>query len=237
MKRIMALLLVSLVIVSVCTVSAYAQQATPDEPERITYLCYDRLRDWLGERLLEGVDTEGFQDYEELYFHYTDETQENYDWVLIRVVSNGGLAWFGKSGCNIGSRAIYSYDSTYFYGDMAIYDVKNDTFRSIVDYREFDGVKEAVEELELGVPLGDMDSDGRITVVDATIIQKMLAGIEVRPRYSEKDDIIERFSHWEDSDGGPLAVYAYCYISDYDQDGVRSVLDATHIQKHLASLE
>lgn len=232
MKKIMALLLVSLVIVSVCTVSAYAQQATPDEPVQKEYLYHDRLIEWLGNKFIE--DNDDFLDYDELYFHYTDETKENFDWVLIRVVSGWDLCWFGKSGCNIGSRALYSYNSIYFPADLAIYDVKNDTFRSIVDYREFDGVKEAVEELELGVPLGDVDSDGRITVVDATIIQKMLAGIEVRPRYSEKDDIIERFSHWEDSDGGPLAVYEYCYISDYDQDGVRSVLDATHIQKHLA---
>lgn len=235
MKRMISILITIVLLFSVCMISANAQEATPDESQK-EYLYHDRLIEWLGNKYIELDDD--FPDYDELYFHYTDETKENFDWVLIRVVSGWDLCWYGKSGCNIGSRALYSYNGIYFPADLAIYDVKNDTFRKITEYREFDGVKEAVEELELGVALGDMDFDGMITIVDATHIQKILAHVEVRPRYSEEDDIIE-CGHYtvNDPERGPIGVTEYCYISDYDQDGKRTVLDATHIQKHLAGLE
>ena len=60
------------------------------------------------------------------------------------------------------------------------------------------------------VILGDADGDGKVTVLDATTIQKVKASIDV-PYFSED-------------------------AADVDTDGSVSVLDATWIQKHLASL-
>ncbi|MBQ3416698.1 MAG: dockerin type I repeat-containing protein [Ruminococcus sp.] len=63
-----------------------------------------------------------------------------------------------------------------------------------------------------GYLLGDADSDGTVSVIDATTIQKKLASLPVSADYNER-------------------------AADVDGDGVVSVIDATYIQKYLASLE
>lgn len=72
-----------------------------------------------------------------------------------------------------------------------------------------DGKWIAYEEPSIGL-LGDADGDGNITVLDATCIQKQLAGLKP-PSFTEA-------------------------LSDADGDGTLSVLDATSLQKWLASL-
>ena len=62
------------------------------------------------------------------------------------------------------------------------------------------------------VQYGDVDLDNEITIIDATFIQRRLAGLE---KFTEQQDII----------GG------------VDTDGELSILDATHIQRWLAGLE
>ena len=59
--------------------------------------------------------------------------------------------------------------------------------------------------------IGDVDLDGEVTILDATMIQRTLAGIE-------ELDGIRRF------------------LADTDSDGEVSILDATAIQRRLASL-
>ena len=58
---------------------------------------------------------------------------------------------------------------------------------------------------------GDADGDGRVTVIDATVIQKVRASIEVK----SFDEL----------------------AADVDDDNVVSVLDATYIQKSLAHID
>lgn len=58
--------------------------------------------------------------------------------------------------------------------------------------------------------LGDTDSDGSVTIFDATTIQRQIAGLAVSS-YSEK-------------------------AADCDGDGRVTVVDATAIQRHLAGL-
>ena len=65
--------------------------------------------------------------------------------------------------------------------------------------------------------IGDFDGDDKLTVFDATGIQRALAGMA---EFRTNDQ-------WEKG----------VYISDKDQDGQRTVLDATAIQRHLAGLE
>ena len=60
------------------------------------------------------------------------------------------------------------------------------------------------------VILGDADGDGKVTILDATAIQKMKASIDV-PFFNET-------------------------AANVDKDNVVSVLDATWIQKYLASI-
>ena len=60
--------------------------------------------------------------------------------------------------------------------------------------------------------LGDADGDGEVTILDATSIQRSLAGLSVSDKYSAQ-------------------------AADVDGDTEESILDATHIQRWLASLD
>ena len=59
--------------------------------------------------------------------------------------------------------------------------------------------------------LGDTDSDGKVTILDATFIQKKLASIPLPFEFSDT-------------------------VADTDEDKKVSILDATFIQRWLASL-
>ena len=63
-----------------------------------------------------------------------------------------------------------------------------------------------------GVLLGDADSDGRVTILDATAIQRSLAALPVNGEFSEE-------------------------AADVDGDSGITILDATYIQRWLAGLD
>ena len=72
--------------------------------------------------------------------------------------------------------------------------------------------------------LGDTDRDGRLTIIDATHIQKRLANLEETPFYDSIPEVAAvKF-------GADIR-----FLSDMDRDGEKSILDATVIQKRLAS--
>lgn len=162
--------------------------------------------------------------YSEVYYHH-DRNGET-DWALIYTFNMVQVTWMVKTGCFIGNRAIYGISSnSVFESWYGIYDVKNDTFKALpsVADGEFADLEDVVEQLKIGVLIGDADQDGKITILDATRIQKILANIA--------DDFDDTFY------GKALDTSTAKYVSDYDRDGKRSVLDATHIQRHLVGLE
>lgn len=63
-----------------------------------------------------------------------------------------------------------------------------------------------------GVILGDADSDGEVTIIDATCIQRTLAGLPVSGDFSKA-------------------------ASDVDASGEIEITDATYIQRWLADLD
>lgn len=160
--------------------------------------------------------------YQELYYH-KDENGET-DWALVyaylpmvaplefvTVVANRVLFPYN----------IYSpFDARY-----GIYDVRADSFidagsleaKSYPDFvRVFD---ETVTEGRL---IGDLDRDGTISVIDATIIQRCEANLRNYP----EDDVFYLTYEW----GNPR-----CY-SDFDRDGERGITDTTAIQRYLANI-
>lgn len=230
MKRIISFLLAFSMIICCCSFAVFAEDNI-DKADKTEYLFKEKMIEWFINRYTSyfpGINRELIENeilsYDEIYFHYTDEANTTYDWVLLKVDSLEP-PWYGKEGLNIGSRAVYTYGMELFRYGYGIYDAKADTFFSISEYEQFDGLEEAVEELELGTALGDVDFDGKLTVLDATHIQKILVQIEIREMYSQDDDIINN---------GTSNPY---FIADFDQDGYRTVLDATGIQKYLANLE
>ena len=162
--------------------------------------------------------------YSEMYYHHDGNGET--DWALIYTFNMVQVTWMVKTGCFVGNRAIYGISSnSVFESWYGIYDVKNDTFKALpsVADGEFADLEDVVDQLQIGVQIGDADQDGKITILDATRIQRILANIA--------DDFDDTFY------GKALDSSTAKYVSDYDRDGERTVLDATKIQKRLASLE
>ena len=173
------------------------------------------------EEFEEHVDL-GIFDYDELFYHH-DESGE-VDWALI-YNSLPPEPWEAETGCVIGDRLLVNTigASAFYSSCWGVYDVKTDTFIDCaeVDEAAYDGLSDAVNALKLGYELGDADRDGVLSVMDATKIQKMLAGI------AEQNDIYySKGSLYSDR----------IYLSDVDRDGCRTIMDATRIQKILAGL-
>lgn len=93
------------------------------------------------------------------------------------------------------------------------------------DEETFPNLHETFEMLKLGIPIGDMDRDKELTVIDATHIQKCMAQLE---SYPDDDILAPKYR----------GVNGYLkYISDFDHDNERTIIDATAIQRHLANLK
>lgn len=143
------------------------------------------------------------------------------DWSIIKAHVGFPPPWEVKCGGIIGNRFLYSiggYEislSGYF-----LYDAKEDEFYSLtkVDANAYKGLLDAIEELNLGLRLGDVDQDGEISIYDATMIQRVLADLDSFGMISLDSKYNENI------------------LGDYNCDGNCDVFDATAIQRMLAGL-
>ena len=175
MKKLVSLLLVAIMVLSVTSVSAFAENTEEKQfqfkdkfEEYIWYPEYDPE--------LHEYKQECFYDYDELYYHKNAQSGE-IDWVLISViVATPPLPWEKVEIMQVGERFIkwWTPGAADFPYGYIIYDVETDSFFSIdrVDLDNYDGFVEAFEELNLGCPLGDVDMDGCVTILDATEVQR-----------------------------------------------------------------
>lgn len=85
-----------------------------------------------------------------------------------------------------------------------------------------EGIDKVFTDFGLGRLMGDMDKDRKLTVKDATYIQKMLAGIEGYP------DVGIYGSHYDET--------LPSSISDFNRDRAVNIKDATDIQKRVAGM-
>lgn len=160
--------------------------------------------------------------YKELYRH-KDKNGET-DWVLINGSTN--MEYPAPLNTIIGNRVILlgscgvPFDSGY-----GVYDVKNDTFvdASKAARGGYDGFVKVFDELGGGRLLGDLDGDNRLTIIDATVIQRCLVGVR---DYPTDDEIRVDDGLWS---------YSAKYYSDFDRDGTRSILDVTKLQRYLVN--
>ncbi|MBE6825011.1 MAG: hypothetical protein E7513_06665 [Ruminococcaceae bacterium] len=94
----------------------------------------------------------------------------------------------------------------------------------------FEGIEKAFTEAliprGLAGYIGDADRDNNLSVMDATFIQRNLAGMCV---FDSRDDLT---MHTKATDTASLS-----YVSDVDRDGKRTIIDATAIQRKLAQLD
>ncbi|MBQ6625984.1 MAG: hypothetical protein IIX27_01685 [Ruminococcus sp.] len=176
----------------------------------------------------------GYTKYLELYYHHTDNgnPESTVDWVLINCFLGVCDSWGMGSYVVVGDRVIGVTDTEFVPFDIpyAIYDVNKDEFIGIenVDCNQYDGLIECIQELNLGLLVGDINRDKVLSVVDATIIQRCIAQLEEFPVY----DVCEKSGYSAVYGGEQLA-----YYSDFNRDGERTILDATAIQMKLAKIE
>lgn len=203
-----------------------------------TLLYKDRFMDYLAEEQITPIVPEAFV-YDELYCH-TDVNGDT-DWVLLYMRDYCGMSapWiYGTIICN---RVIRKDGWDYpFNTDFGLYDVKNDKFINVnnenmnglnfrpADYpgfiKAFDEYASQTDGYEVNRLLGDLDTDGEISVIDVTIIQRC----EAKFRDYPEDDEMVGLDY--DSKIKPA------YFSDFNRDGKRDILDATAIQRYLVNL-
>ena len=113
--------------------------------------------------------------------------------------------------------------------NMGVYDKKNNAFYDLVDAWDmsFEGLHEKLNAIDTPMygrgiyMIGDADHDGNVTILDATRIQRIIAGLD-------EDDYFGSFQTCLRGFQGSLL--------DYDRDGGLSILDATKIQRKIAEL-
>ncbi len=159
--------------------------------------------------------------YDEVYYHRNKNGE--IDWTLIETVFQ--YAQPLNVYAVIGDR-VWLGDSVWPTVNYCIYDVEETKFFDIcqINWDDYDGLEDVILSLELGVPIGDADVDGQLSVLDATYIQRTLAKLIIFPT----DDLSSYFRVTQDE---------LNYLSDIDRDGERSIIDATLIQMKLAKLD
>ncbi len=202
MKKLVSFILVFVLLLSVAITPIFAQV---NESE---YLYKDKFIEY------------NLQPYQELFIYhemyYHEDANGDIDWVFIQAHSD----YYQEISGDVILADVYIHlDSTPipFSLGYCIYDVKKDKFFGLGYYDEYEGAEEYINK-HIGIPLGDADMDGDLTVLDATFIQRAIAKL---CEFDSRDYMMagDRYNG---------------YISDIDRDGERTVIDATLIQEKLA---
>lgn len=214
MKKILSFVLIFVITISL---SAVTFASFSDDSVRI-------YRKNFTDKYINPYDAaDGYYYYFEEYYHYTDETESKIDWVLVYA---GDMSYTNTRAKKLVDKRIFIEEKTSnpFPFKYAVYDVKEDEFYEIDDslLTKYDGLSKALRIAKAGLPLGDVDGDKILTVIDAAEIQLCMAELK---QFKDSDDI----SSYQDM-GGQLK-----YISDFDNDGVRTVMDASAIQIYLVN--
>lgn len=203
------------VILTLSSVSAINVFAQSSQTEELKY--EDNFNSYFSDRYSGEI-----LSYDELYYHYTDNAEV--DWVLVSASSNSVQPM--NSYAVIGGR-VYTKNNIYnpFSLGYGIYDVSSNQFFDVCElekngnYTNYDEFYEVLNSIESGKLIGDADKDGKLTVKDATYIQKCL--VNLIP--FDKDDIVT----------GMQLTSKLEFYSDFDIDGSLDISDATAIQKHI----
>lgn len=171
--------------------------------------------------------------YSLLYSHYPATAEEaTPDYVLAFAGNNYVSPAFSAAG--FGDKYLVQEYNIYYPYTLGMYiittnDMKVYTLREAWD-AQIDGIEDVFEDYGLGEKRGDCDHDGKITVKDATCIQKCLVGILT---FTE-DDYVGGIGEPGQTDGSG---FFDDRVSDMNMDKVVNVKDATAIQKAVAGLE
>ncbi len=193
-----------------------------------TPVCNYKLRDFL------RFDFEDSFSYSELYYHtplsgYDGTGGAFTDWILVNVEPKEPYegSSYGVFDEVLISNTVY-YPFTFGYG---VYDCVNDKFYSItkawdMDFEDLHDVFVHIAKSRGAYLLGDADNDGELTILDATHLQRFTVNAEDL----EYDEYAT--AHKSHSFGPEIK-----YLSDFNCDGERDIIDVTLIQRQVTGLE
>ena len=229
MKKIISILMIMVMLVSVFAIPAFADDNVAQE-----YKYYDKM--------VELNYNRDPWEYVEIYYHYSVENNENPDWSLIYAMTDDAMDW-NYYGVVVGERIIrtesldrLAHSRYYVYVTELdkVIPLDNSGLDEILKHcPEF---TETLDELNYGQLIGDINDDYKINIIDATYIQRILAGhidmINVRkyPRLNRESEYANiRITVGKGN--------KYEYIADFNRDLQVTILDATAIQRKLAKLD
>lgn len=168
--------------------------------------------------------------YNELYYHHSNGVV---DWVLVQ-----GESWFrypeGSVYDVVGDRVFRNEGICEPFGNTyAVYNVRRNQFYDLRGYlvnpyyamsEWFPGLREALDELNLGEKIGDLNRDGKVDIRDVTQMQRCLAEFCDYP----ENDGVEAVG-CKNQSGENIE-----YLSDVNRDKQRDIKDATKTQMNLA---
>lgn len=225
MKKIFIIIMIVVMLVSSLTIHTFAEENGSESSielheELDTCNLYDTIfKDTF------GMGT-GYE-YDEKYYHKSSD--DEVEWCLVYAINTPGppAPFYTVLTDYVSLQGGYIPFST-MYG---IYDAMEKKFYDLIKLESFDKYEGLVDQLlsydKYMYPIGDADKDRKLTIMDATFIQRVEAELCT---YNESiDDLRNRFV----TPGSEKIAY----ISDIDGDGERSVMDATAIQMKLAEIE
>ena len=194
------------------------------KPEKTGKQYEDAFVNWTTSKFGEGWMNNYSYKYNELFTHYVGD---NPDWVLCQAkygdFTSPAITWLRLGG--IGGRTIINrnWDNPFATG-YGVYDVEANEFYALEDLTDdcfmpkytglsadkYEGLVDALAELNIGYATGDVIKDNKIDILDAAFIQKYASG---------KADI----------------GYMDRHIADVNGDKVVDILDATAIQRYAVS--
>lgn len=165
-------------------------------------------------------------EYDEIYEHKDQDGKV--DWVLVKAATEVKTSplYTDPRYYEFGNRVMeVEYKGEPFTFNMGVYSVKDERFIQPGDAEmyELDDLEEFWTELGPGRLIGDMDGDNELSIADATLIRRCQAEIMDYPTEDQNIPL----------DYAPQAIK---WFSDFDQDGDRSIMDATAIQRFLLGL-
>ncbi len=166
--------------------------------------------------------------YSEGYEYYSSDEQSTGDefvpdYVLI-YISNGAYgAMFAAD--MFGDYVLYdNYIGYPFVYGIGVYIPKSGEVYDLVKAYEIgiEGIENVFTEAKVGRFMGDMDNDRKLTIKDATYIQKVISGFEgFSAEYIYAADFDDTLP---------------CSVADFNRDREVNIKDATAIQKYIADL-
>ncbi len=211
-----------IVVLSIAIMPAYADDKSDTEP----YKYFDKFyATYFSSGFIRPEEALGA--YDEVYYHYGNDTDEEPDWTLIMCPVRCVPAMY-KVGTVVGSRVlcIVGGGCPGFTDGYGVYIRDTDSF---VELRQSSleqiielcpDFVEAIEENKIGQGFGDVNDDNVVDIFDATYVQRHIAGM------TEDYNIEVNFSIHIISENNVS-------IGDFDRDGETTVMDATAIQRYL----